>query len=133
MATDGDRAVAPLFGQSGRVAVVTGAGSATGIGFAVGVALGRLGARVVLAATTDRVDERVKELRGLGVSATGFVGDLTDPDVAARLVSDCLREHGRLDIVVNNSGMASATGRGRSRRCRRRGCRARWRLPSPRC
>ena len=89
--------------------MVTGAGSATGIGFAAGVALGRLGARVVLAATTARVDERVHELRELGVSATGFVGDLTDPDVAARLVDDCVREHGRLDVVVNNAGMVSAT------------------------
>jgi 3-oxoacyl-[acyl-carrier protein] reductase len=109
MALDSDRPVAALFGQTGRVAVVTGAGSPTGIGFAAGVALGRLGARVVLAATTARVDERVRELHDLGVSATGFVGDLTDPDVAARLVSDCVREHGRLDIIVNNAGMVSAT------------------------
>ena len=109
MAPGSDRTVASLFGQNGRVAVVTGAGSASGIGFAVGVSLGRLGASVVLAATTNRVEDRVRELRVLGVTASGFVGDLTDPAVAARLADEAVREHGRLDVVVNNAGMVSAT------------------------
>jgi 3-oxoacyl-[acyl-carrier protein] reductase len=96
------------FAQTGRVAVVTGAGSPTGIGFATAVALGRLGARVVVAATSDRVHDRVDELVRAGVGATGFVGDLTDPAQAEALVGACHAAYGRLDVLVNNAGMVSA-------------------------
>jgi 3-oxoacyl-[acyl-carrier protein] reductase len=98
----------PAFGQEGRVALVTGAGSPDGIGIATARLLGRLGARVVLAATTDRLHTRVAELRRDGVMASGHVGDLTDEPVARALVEACVAEHGRLDIVVNNAGMTSA-------------------------
>ncbi|MCU1538708.1 MAG: short-chain dehydrogenase/reductase [Humibacillus sp.] len=101
-----DPAAAP-FGQRGRVVLVTGAGSPTGIGFATAVLLGRLGASVALAATTDRVHERVRELDAHGVVATGHVGDLTDPGVASDLVGQVVAAHGRLDAVVNNAGMVS--------------------------
>jgi 3-oxoacyl-[acyl-carrier protein] reductase len=47
--------VSPPFDQSGRVVLVTGAGSPSGIGMATARLLGRLGAAVVLGATTDRV------------------------------------------------------------------------------
>lgn len=96
------------FGQAGRVAVVTGAGSAHGIGFATGRLLGRLGAAVVLAATTDRVHERVAELERDGIAASAHVGDLTDEATAGDLVAACVRRHGRVDVVVNNAGMTSA-------------------------
>ncbi|HZK60294.1 MAG TPA: short-chain dehydrogenase, partial [Cryobacterium sp.] len=57
----------------GRTALVTGAGSATGIGFAAARMLGELGARVVLTGTTGRVNERVAELLELGIGASGIV------------------------------------------------------------
>jgi 3-oxoacyl-[acyl-carrier protein] reductase len=91
---------------SGRVALVTGAGSPTGIGFAVALALGREGARVALTSTTDRITERVAELRETGVEASGHVGDLTAAGVPDRIVHETLAAHdGRLDILVNNAGM----------------------------
>jgi 3-oxoacyl-[acyl-carrier protein] reductase len=96
------------FDQTGRVAIVTGAGSGSGIGYATARLLGRLGATVVLAATTDRVHERVAELRHAGVTASGHVGDLTHELAAQSLVGACVAEHGRLDVVVNNAGMTSA-------------------------
>ena len=46
--------------MSRRVALVTGAGSATGIGFAVARALGRDGLAVGVCSTTDRIHERVR-------------------------------------------------------------------------
>ncbi|HSU74647.1 MAG TPA: SDR family NAD(P)-dependent oxidoreductase [Terrabacter sp.] len=98
----------PPFGQAGRVALVTGAGSRQGIGFATARLLGRLGATVVLGATTDRVEERAAELRDEGITAGCHVGDLTDESVARALVDACLVRHGRLDVVVNNAGMTSA-------------------------
>jgi 3-oxoacyl-[acyl-carrier protein] reductase len=96
------------FDQTGRVALVTGAGSASGIGFRTAWMLGRLGAAVVVAATTDRVHDRVAELRRADVTASGHVGDLTLERTAGALVEACLAEHGRLDVVVNNAGMTSA-------------------------
>ncbi|MFY9916756.1 MAG: SDR family NAD(P)-dependent oxidoreductase [Nocardioidaceae bacterium] len=95
------------FDLRGRVAIVTGAGSPTGIGFASALLLGRLGASVVLAATTDRARERAAELHATGIEARGFAGDLTDPIQAASLVTDAVDHYGRVDILVNNAGMVS--------------------------
>ncbi|MEA2653133.1 MAG: 3-oxoacyl-[acyl-carrier protein] reductase [Chloroflexota bacterium] len=92
----------------GRVALVTGAGSPDGIGFAAARALGREGARVAIASTTARIHDRVADLAAEGIEASGHVGDLMDGDAPARLVSESLAAHGgRLDIVVNNAGMVA--------------------------
>jgi 3-oxoacyl-[acyl-carrier protein] reductase len=96
------------FDLSGRVAVVTGAGSPDGIGFATAKLLAELGAAVMISATTTRIQDRVNELRKAGFQAEGLSGDLTDPSVASGLVSAALDKWGRLDIVVNNAGMVSA-------------------------
>src|SRR5580698_3083718 len=92
------------FDLSGRVAVVTGAGSPDGIGFAAARLLAELGAAVMIGATTDRIQARVGELSSAGFDAAGIAGDLTDADVAPRLVSAALERWDRLDIVVNNAG-----------------------------
>ena len=97
------------FDLSGRVSVITGAGSPDGIGFATARMLAELGSAVMVCATSARIDERVSELRGAGFDAAGFTGDLTDADAASGLVSATLRNWGRLDIVVNNAGMISTT------------------------
>ena len=94
---------------TGKVALVTGAGSPTGIGFAVCRRLGELGATVALTATTDRVHERAGELEQAGVPATGLVADLTEPSAAEELVAAVTGSRHRLDIVVNNAGMVSVT------------------------
>jgi 3-oxoacyl-[acyl-carrier protein] reductase len=96
------------FDLSGRVAVVTGVGSADGIGFAAATLLAELGAAVMITATTARVHERVSDLRGAGFDAAGVAADLTGADAASGLVSAALDRWGQLDIVVNNAGMISA-------------------------
>ncbi len=96
------------FDLAGRVAIVTGAGSPEGIGFASARLLAELGAAVLVTATTARIDDRVGELRTAGFEAVGLVGDLTAPSTASGLVSAALEQWGRLDIVVNNAGMISA-------------------------
>ena len=58
-----------VFSLSGRVALVTGAGSPDGIGFATARILGGLGARVAVAATSERARARAEELRLLGIEA----------------------------------------------------------------
>jgi 3-oxoacyl-[acyl-carrier protein] reductase len=97
------------FDLSGRVAVVTGAGSPDGIGFATARLLAELGAAVMLSATSARIEARVGDLRRAGFDAAGIVGDLTDADAAAGLVVAALEQWGRVDIVVNNAGMVSTT------------------------
>jgi 3-oxoacyl-[acyl-carrier protein] reductase len=84
----------------GRVALVTGAGSPTGIGFATARLLAARGARVGVAATTARIHERASELGGAGV-----VADLTDPAAAARAVAEVTERLGPVDVLVNNAGM----------------------------
>ena len=92
---------------TGRAALVTGAGSESGIGFAAARALAELGASVTVAATTDRIHDRVGELTAQGYAAHGAIADLTDPEAAVSLVRAAREHWGRLDIVVNNAGMTS--------------------------
>jgi 3-oxoacyl-[acyl-carrier protein] reductase len=94
---------------AGRVAVVTGAGSANGIGFAICRRLGELGAAVALTATSERVHARVRELEEAGVEAICVVADLTHPDAAQDVVAAVTREWASVDILVNNAGMVSVS------------------------
>ena len=96
-----------VFDLTGRAALVTGAGSATGIGVACAALLADLGASVAVTSTTDRIHERVAELESSGARASGHVADLTDEVQVARIVDEVVAAHGALDIVVNNAGMLS--------------------------
>ena len=88
-----------------RVALVTGAGSSTGIGFATARLLGREGAGIAVASTTDRIHDRAAELADDGVDAAGFMADLTSAEQAATMVAQVLERFGRIDALVNNAGM----------------------------
>lgn len=95
------------FDLTGRSALVTGAGSPTGIGVATARLLAQMGASVLITSTTARIHERVEELRSTHVDVRGVVGDLTDPASAPRLVGAATDYWGRLDVVVHNAGMTS--------------------------
>jgi 3-oxoacyl-[acyl-carrier protein] reductase len=82
-------------------ALVTGAGSEHGIGFACARALAAAGMEVAVAATTERIHARAAALGG-----TGHIADLTDPQQAERLAA----EAGDVDVLVCNAGMVQTGG-----------------------
>ncbi|HEY8547430.1 MAG TPA: glucose 1-dehydrogenase [Acidimicrobiales bacterium] len=89
------------FDLSGRVAVVTGA--SRGIGAGMARALDEAGARVALVA---RGAEALAEVaKDLAHDPIVVPADLTDPDAPARIVGEVHEQAGRLDILVNNSGV----------------------------
>jgi 3-oxoacyl-[acyl-carrier protein] reductase len=94
---------------AGRVALVTGAGSDQGIGFAACGELSAAGGRLALTATTRRIHDRAAELRAAGAEAHGYVADLTDRVAVAGLIDAVRAELGNIDVLVNNAGM-SQTG-----------------------
>jgi 3-oxoacyl-[acyl-carrier protein] reductase len=98
-------------GEKGLVAIITGAGSATGIGAACARALAPTH-RLLVAATSNRIDERVRELRAAGAVVSGFAGDLTSSATADALVGMALESWGRVDALVNSAGMIATTGGG---------------------
>ena len=63
--------------QRQRGAVITGAGSTQGIGFAAARLLGASEGRVVITSTTDRIFERVEELRAAVAADPDFVATIT--------------------------------------------------------
>ena len=70
--------------KPGTVAVVTGAGSAAGIGYATARLLAGQGARLVITSTTSRINDRAGELRAAGATVTTARADLTDPAAARK-------------------------------------------------
>ncbi|SDI62288.1 SDR family NAD(P)-dependent oxidoreductase [Pseudomonas panipatensis] len=90
----------------GQVALVSGAGSDAGIGFAIARRLAREGVKVLLSATGARVEQRAAELRAEGFEARASRADLTDEAQVAALAEWAQAQWGRVDILVNNAGMA---------------------------
>jgi 3-oxoacyl-[acyl-carrier protein] reductase len=89
----------------GRVALITGCGSPGGIGMACARTFAREGARLAITSTTDRIHERVTELREGGTDVESGVADLTDRRRVEELVGAVAHHYGTIDIVVNNAGM----------------------------
>lgn len=85
-----------------RVAVVTGAGS--GIGRATALAMARRGARLALADIDGAAVRQVA--RDIGPAATHHVLDVADRAAVAALPAQVLAAHGRVDLLMNNAGVA---------------------------
>jgi 3-oxoacyl-[acyl-carrier protein] reductase len=88
------------FDLADRHALVTGCGSAEGIGFAAARLLARLGASLTITSTTDRIEERAAELRAEGADVEARVADLTDREQAFVLGTGA-----RFAVLVNAAGM----------------------------
>jgi 3-oxoacyl-[acyl-carrier protein] reductase len=89
---------------TGQVVLVTGASS--GIGAAVAREFGGLGAHAVLHynRNAEGAEETRKLIEQAGGTATSVSADLSESGQAAWLVDEVQREHGPIDVLVNNAG-----------------------------
>ena len=86
-----------------RVALVTGA--SRGIGAAIARAFAAHGATLLLCARSEGVEEVARELSSAKRTVRAIRGDVSDPAFARELVTAARKEHGRLDVLVNNAGI----------------------------
>lgn len=100
-AIDADRAT-----FSGRVALITGCGSAGGVGYATARALAARGAAVAITSTTARIHDRAAELASTSAVVLATIADLTIEHEVAALVDRVLERFGQINILVNNAGIA---------------------------
>jgi 3-oxoacyl-[acyl-carrier protein] reductase len=89
---------------TGKVALVTG--GSRGIGRAVAMRLASRGALVVAAARGDHAAAVVAEVQTLGGRAEAASVDVTRSAEVVALVKAVVERHGRIDVLVNNAGIA---------------------------
>ncbi|HUX50217.1 MAG TPA: D-threitol dehydrogenase [Spirochaetia bacterium] len=92
------------FGLAGKVALVTGA--AQGIGNAIATLFAEKGASLILVDLQKDVTEVAAKLAKGGTKAIALTGDLTNGDDLNRFVEQGIREFGRIDVLINNAGVA---------------------------
>ncbi len=110
----------------GKVAIVTGAGRMRGIGRAIALRLAQEGADVAVTAVArppeslpphereagwQGVASVAREIDGMGRRALALDADVTKPDQVRAMVERTQRELGRIDVLVNNAGLALVAGK----------------------
>ncbi len=86
-----------------KVALITGA--SRGIGRAIASTFAEHGASVVISSRSPELEETAARIRERGGRATSLRGDLRDDAFPPELIKLCKKEHGRIDVLVNNAGV----------------------------
>ncbi|MGI6856119.1 SDR family NAD(P)-dependent oxidoreductase [Mesorhizobium sp. 1B3] len=89
---------------AGKTVLVTG--GLSGIGFAAARMFGLNGAKVCInhLPGDSHLEQRLEELRDLGIEAEGCAGDVSKPGEAEAMVAAAIASLGGLDILINNAG-----------------------------
>jgi 3-oxoacyl-[acyl-carrier protein] reductase len=88
---------------AGKIAVVTGA--SRGIGREIALQLARDGAHVIAAARAQNAQGTVDAIVATGGHAEVASAEMTESATLEALISDTVKRHGRLDILVSNAGI----------------------------
>jgi NAD(P)-dependent dehydrogenase (short-subunit alcohol dehydrogenase family) len=90
---------------SGKVSIVTGAGS--GIGKALAEELARRGAHAVISdINPERIRSVAESIAGTNGAVTASTLDVTDYDAVKKMIDETASAHGRIDFLFNNAGIA---------------------------
>ncbi|MBF0351557.1 MAG: SDR family NAD(P)-dependent oxidoreductase [SAR324 cluster bacterium] len=88
---------------SGKIIMITGGSS--GIGLAMAHRLAKAHGTVILVARTlDKLEIAKQEVEQMGGTAYVYSCDLSDPEAIGELVNKVMKDHGRVDILINNAG-----------------------------
>jgi NAD(P)-dependent dehydrogenase (short-subunit alcohol dehydrogenase family) len=94
-----------LFSLQGKTAIVTGGGR--GLGEQIAVAYGDAGANVVICSRNQEACQHISErLTAKGVRSLALKCDVSNPEEIQYVVDETMKEFGRIDILVNNSGVS---------------------------
>ena len=99
-----DKSSSALDRLRGKVALITGAARARGMGYSIGRLFAKEGADVILTDIVDQVSERVNELKAKGYTAVGFRADLTKSHETDEMVKKAIDQLGGIDILCNAAG-----------------------------
>jgi len=93
------------FDLTGRTAIITG--GSKGLGVAMGAGLASAGADLLLVSrNADEASEAAKQIAAdFGCRAVGIAADVTKPDDVQGMTNRCLKEFGRVDILINSAGI----------------------------
>jgi gluconate 5-dehydrogenase len=96
------------FKLDGKVALVTG--GTHGLGMAIATGLGQAGAKIVINdISQDKLDDAIKEYKGIGLEVKGYLFDVTNEDMVKTSIEKIEKEVGPIDILVNNAGIIKRT------------------------
>ena len=91
-----------------QVAIVTGA--TRGIGRSIAITLAQQGARMVINGNNkSRLGQLTREIEGAGSKFMVQLGDISNPDTAAKILKKAEEKFGRVDILINNAGINMRT------------------------
>ena len=95
-------------GLEGKTALITGAGSQTGFGKGIALALAKEGCDIIVNdINLEGAEQTAAEVKSMGRRAMALKADVSDPDQVNDMVEEAMKQFGKIDILVNNAGVGT--------------------------